>query len=118
MDLITHTIDAKGKKLGRIASQAASILMGKNRADFTRHKMPTQVRVVITNAGKIAITDKKKDDTVYKSYSGYQGGLKIENLHALSKRHGMKEGLRRAISGMIPRTKLRPDMLKRLTITD
>lgn len=117
MDTITYTIDAKGKKLGRVAAQAASLLMGKNRADFVRHRAPA-VRVVITNASKLSLTEKKKEVTVYKRYSGYQGGLRIENLTKLSERRGFAEGLKRAIKGMIPDNKLRPGMLKRLTITD
>ena len=117
MEPTTYTIDAKGKKLGRIASQAATYLMGKNRADFVRHKSPS-VRVVIINAGKMAITEAKKSETVYKRYSGYQGGLKIENLTKLAERRGYKEGVKRAIKGMMPDNKLRPELLKRLTITD
>ena len=114
----THTLDAKGKKLGRIASQAASLLMGKNRADFTRHKSP-DVRVVIENASKITITAAKKEETVYKRFSGHQGSkLKIETLAHLAERRGYKEGLKMAIRGMIPDNKLRPELLKRLTITD
>ncbi len=112
-----YTIDAKGKRLGRVAAEAATYLMGKNRADFVRHKAPS-VHVVIENAGKLVLTEAKKADTVYKSYSGYQGGLTIENLGKLAERRGYREGLKRAIRGMLPNNKLRPDMLKRLTITD
>jgi large subunit ribosomal protein L13 len=117
MDTKKYTIDAKGKRLGRVASEAANYLMGKNRADFVRHKAP-DVAVIITNAGKIVLTEQKKEDTVYKKYSGYQGGLKIQDMTALSDKHGYKEVMKRAIKGMIPDNKLRPGMLKRLTITD
>ncbi len=110
-------IDAAGKTLGRVASQAATYLMGKNRADFARHIVPN-VRVTISNANKISITSKKLASTVYKSYSGYQGGLTIESLEMLRKRRGMKEGVKRAVLGMIPRTKIRPEMMKHLTVTD
>ncbi len=114
----TYTIDAKGKKLGRVAAEAANYLMGKNRADFVRHASP-DVRVTIVNAGKLSLTEKKQKDTIYKRFSGYQGTkLKIENLKALSTRRGYSEGLKRAIRGMLPNNKLRPDRLKRLTITD
>lgn len=116
-DIKTYTIDAKGKRLGRVASQAATYLMGKNKADFVRHKAPS-VRVVIENAGKLVLTEKKKSHTTYARYSGHQGGLKIENLGHLAKRRGYHEGLKRAIRGMLPNNKLRPDMLKRLTISD
>ena len=116
-DLVTYSIDAKGKKLGRVASQAASLLMGKNRADFARHISPN-VKVEITNASKLSLTDAKKKETKYMKYSGYQGGLRIENLEMLAERRGYSEGLKRAIKGMMPDNKLRPELLKRLTITD
>lgn len=117
MNTTTYTIDAKGKSLGRVASQAAVYLMGKNRADFVRNKTPA-VRVVITNASKLVLTEKKKASTVYKNYSGYQGGLTILNLSKLAERLGYKEGLRRAIRGMLPNNKLRPGMLTRVTISE
>ena len=60
----------------------------------------------------------KKEETVYKKYSGYQGGLKIENLEMLAARRGYSEGLKRAIKGMIPNNKLRPELMKRLTISE
>ncbi len=113
----THTIDAKGKSLGRVASQAAALLMGKNLVEFTRHKSPI-VHVTITNASKIKITEKKLDETKYLKYSGYQGGLKIESLTSLSARRGFAEGVKRAVKGMIPNNKLRPEILKSLTITE
>ncbi|MCL9972142.1 MAG: uL13 family ribosomal protein [Candidatus Pacebacteria bacterium] len=113
-----HTIDAKGKRLGRVASLAATYLMGKHRADFVRHKSP-DTRVVIENAGKLVLTESKKTDTVYKRFSGHQGSkVKIETLSHLAERKGYKEGLKLAIRGMLPNNKLRPELLKRLTITD
>lgn len=116
--ITTYTIDAKGKKLGRVAAQAATYLRGKNRADFTKHISPN-VRVIIENASKLALTEAKKTETVYKRFSGYQGTkLKIETLKHLSARKGYREGLKLAIRGMLPNNKLRPGLLKRLTITD
>ena len=117
MDTITYTIDAKGKALGRVASLAATYLMAKNLPTFERHKKPA-VTVIITNASKLSLTQKKKKDTKYTGYSGYQGGFLQEDLAALSERRGYGEGLKRAIKGMIPDNKLRPDMLKRLKITE
>lgn len=116
--MTTYTIDAKGKKLGRVASQAASLLRGKNRADFVNHKSPA-VKVVIENAGKMSLTEAKKAETTYKRYSGVQGTkLKIESLKHLSARKGYREGLKLAIRGMLPNNKLRPGLLKHLVITD
>jgi large subunit ribosomal protein L13 len=116
--MTTYTIDAKGKKLGRVAAEAAKYLMGKNRVDFVKHQTP-DVRVVIENAGKLALTEKKERQTTYKRFSGYQGTkFKEENLRHLAARKGYKEGLTLAIRGMLPNNKLRPGRLKRLTITD
>jgi large subunit ribosomal protein L13 len=112
-----YTIDAKGKKLGRIASQAASILMGKNSVAFARHKAP-DVKVEITNVSKLSISEKHRKDMQYAHFSGYQGGLRFETLDALAKRRGYKEVVIHAVRGMIPKNKLRPGMLKRLVVTE
>jgi large subunit ribosomal protein L13 len=114
----TYTIDAKGKKLGRVAAQAASLLRGKNSADFMKHKSP-EVTVVIQNASQLSITEAKKMETVYKRFSGHQGSkVKIESLKHLAVRKGYREGLKLAVRGMLPNNKLRPGLLKHLTITD
>jgi len=116
-DTVTYTIDATGKRLGRVASEAAKYLMGKDRVSFTRQSAPA-VSVVIEHASKLMLTEKKSAFTTYARYSGYQGGLKIENLKSLSTRLGYPGAIRRAVRGMLPNNKLRPGMLKRLTITD
>ncbi len=116
--MTNYTIDAKSKRLGRVASEAARLLMGKNRTDFVRHRAP-EVTVVIENASKLALTERKKKATTYKRFSGYQGTkFKEETLTHLAARKGYREGLRLAIRGMLPNNKLRPGMLKRLVIHD
>jgi large subunit ribosomal protein L13 len=110
-------IDAQNKKLGRVASQAASFLMGKNRTDFVRNAIPA-VKVRIENAGKIAVTNKKLDSKVYKTYSGYPGGLKERSMKKVVSDKGMKEALRIATKGMLPKNKLRDLMMKNLIITE
>jgi large subunit ribosomal protein L13 len=112
-----YTLDAKGQKLGRIASEAAKLLMGKNSPSFSRNKAP-DVKVTITNASKLAITEKKLVTKQYKRFSGYPGGLKEESLGHVIERRGIKEALRHAVRGMIPNNKLRPTMLKKLHIID
>lgn len=112
-----YHIDAKGKKLGRVATQAASILMGKNSVTFARHKTP-DVKVEISNVAQLSISEKHRKDITYAHFSGYQGGLRFENLDALAKRRGYKEVVMHAVRGMIPKNKLRPEMLKRLVITE
>jgi large subunit ribosomal protein L13 len=110
-----HTIDAQGKKLGRIASAVASILMGKNRADFVRNAIP-EVKVTIINSAKIATTNKKMEAKVYKTYSGYPGGLKERTMKKVVADKGMKEALKIAVKGMLPKNKLRDRMMKNLII--
>lgn len=117
MDPKTHTIDAKGKKLGRVATEAAHLLMEKDSPHFTKH-MKMGARVTIVNASKLSITERRAADTKYLRYSGYPGALKEENLNALRDRRGIGEVVKRAIQGMIPRNKLRPEILKRLTIEE
>ncbi len=112
-----YIIDARDKKLGRIASQAASLLMGKNRTDFVRNTIPT-VRVVIENASQLYVTNKKMDEKIYKTYSGYPGGLKETTMKKLSKDKGLKEAMRIAVKGMLPKNKLRDQMMKNLIIND
>lgn len=114
-----YTIDAAGKKIGRIASQAAQALMGKKSASYVPH-VDSGAKVKITNATKLHIPEKKRVQKIYTHYSQYPGGLKEESLAALLKRRGKghAEVLRRAIERMMPRNTLRVARMKRLTITD
>ena len=112
-----HTIDAQGKKLGRVASEAAKLLMGKNLVEFSRHKAPA-VTVTVINAGKMSRSDAKTKEKRHIRFSGYPGSQKFESDVAVKARLGVKEVVKRAVRGMIPNNKLRPDMLKRLTVTD
>ncbi len=113
----THSIDAAGKSLGRVASEAAKALMGKMRADYVPHKN-SGVKVSITNAGKIHTTEKKRTQKTYTSYSGYPGGFKRESLASLNARKGKGEAIRRAVKRMLPRNTMLVARLKNLTITD
>lgn len=112
-----HTIDAQNKKLGRIASEAASLLMGKNRTDFVRNAIP-EVKVKIVNTGKISVTNKKMEQKTYKNYSGFPGGLKERTMKKVVSDKGMKEAMRIAIRGMLPKNKLRDRMMKNLIINE
>lgn len=111
------TIDAKGKKLGRVASEVASILMGKNRTDFAKNVVP-DVEVVVTNAGQLDITQKKQDEKEYRHYSGYPGGLRFQKLSDALKKKGIGEVVRHTVSGMLPKNKLRKIMIKNLSVTE
>ena len=111
------TIDATNKKLGRVATEAASILMGKNKPSFAKNVV-AEVKVTITNASKADIRDKKMTDKEYQFYSGYPGGQKILSMKQLSIRKGYGELFKMAIKGMIPRNKLRTELMKNLVITE
>jgi len=113
----THTIDASGKKLGRIASDIAMILMGKNTTVYARNKTP-DVRVVVENASKLEITEKKKEEKTYTSHSGYPGGLKKTPMNRVISKKGYAELLRKAVYGMLPGNKLRDPAMKRMTINE
>ncbi len=112
-----HTIDAKGKKLGRIATQAAVFLMGKDTPAYRRNEEPN-VKVHIINTSKAALTEKKQDEKLYRRYSGYPGGLKTKSLKQVTHKKGFKQIFEDAIYGMLPTNKLRPRMMKNLIITE
>jgi len=112
-----YTIDATNKRLGRVATEAATILLGKDSADFTRNNV-ANVTVKIENASKMDIPEAKKDTTTYQNYSGYHGGRHVESLGHLSARRGFAEALKRTISGMLPKNKLRKPTLSNLEITE
>ncbi len=111
-----YTIDATGRTIGRVASEAAKALMGKDAPTFERH-MITGGAVAIVNAGKMKIDPRKFDTVTYQNYSGYPGGLKTETLAKVMEKKGVAEILTRAIKGMLPATRLRKDIMKNLSIT-
>ena len=113
----THTINAEGRTIGRVASEAAKILMGKNDPSFERH-MITGGLLTIENASKITIDPRKLDTVKYAQYSGYPGGLRYESLREVIEKKGMEEVLRRAVKGMLPANRLRPVIMKNLTVTE
>jgi large subunit ribosomal protein L13 len=117
MSTETHTINAEGKRLGRVATSAAALLLGKDSPEFVKHTARA-VKVHIHNASKMDISVKKRMNEEYQTYSGYPGGQKRETLSALAKRRGYAEVLRRSISGMLPKNKLRDVRLKNLTIVE
>ncbi|MBI5457237.1 50S ribosomal protein L13 [Candidatus Kaiserbacteria bacterium] len=113
----TYTIDAAGRTLGRVASEAAKALMGKMRPDYTPNKN-SNVKVSVTNASKLYIRERKRSRTIYTTYSGYPGGLKRESLASLTARKGNAEALRRAVARMLPRNTMHTPRLKNLAVTE
>lgn len=112
-----YDIDASGKTIGRVAAEIAKALMGKSHADYTPH-IPSVVKVSVSNAGKIRITEKKRLQKIYTDYSGHPGGLKKESLSSLIGRRGKSAAVRRAVERMLPRNTMKTARLKRLTITE
>ncbi|MCA9367720.1 uL13 family ribosomal protein [Candidatus Kaiserbacteria bacterium] len=111
-----HTIDATGKRLGKVATEAASVLMGKDQATFAKHIIEN-VHVTIENASKLDIPEGKKGE-IYQSYSGYPGGRRTETLEHLGERLGYAEVVRRTVGGMLPNNKHKKRLLTQLTITE
>lgn len=112
----THVIDAAGKRLGKVATEAASVLMGKDQTDFAKHTV-TDVQVTIENVSKLDVPEKKKKE-IYQSYSGYPGGRKVETLEHLGTRLGYSEVVRRTVKGMLPKNKLQAVLMKNLIVTE
>ena len=110
----THTIDAQGKVLGRLASQIALLLRGKNKVDWQPNVDGGDI-VRVKNVGQIKITGRKLGQKVYYHHSSYPGGLKKEKLSELFAKNP-SEVLRRAVWNMLPKNKLRKEMIKRLRI--
>lgn len=114
---LSYTIDAAGKTLGRVASDAAMALLGKKSPQYVPNKV-LPVEVTITNASKVKISEKKAGQKTYIHYTGYPGGLRETSMPMLIEKKGIEEVIRKAVDGMIPRNKLRKERMKRLTITD
>ncbi len=108
----THTIDATNRVLGRLAAEIAVLLMGKLKSNFVRYKDIGDF-VVVKNVDKLRITGKKMDQKKYFRHSEYLGGGKETPLRTLFKEKP-QEVLRKAVWGMLPKNKLRNEMIKRL----
>ena len=106
-----YVIDAAGTTLGRLASQAAAILRGKNKPTFTPH-VDCGDYVIVINADKVKVTGKKMTDKMYVTVSGYPGGRKEVPLEKLQAKKP-EEIVRHAIKGMIPDGKLGRMMYKK-----
>jgi len=117
MTITKHTIDAKGKKLGRVASEAAVYLMGKREVGFAKNTV-ADMKVTIINASLADISEKKKKEKKYETYSGYPGGLKFQTLEKMIESKGYSEAFRVAVYGMLPGNKLRKQMMKNLIVTE
>lgn len=111
-----HLIDAKDKVLGRLATEIAHKLMGKQKAYFVRN-LDCGDNVVVINAKYVRTTGKKDKQKLYGNYSGYPGGLKQKALWQV-RQEKPTEPLRHAVLGMLPKNKLRDKLMTRLFIVE
>ncbi|MFA5987803.1 MAG: 50S ribosomal protein L13 [Candidatus Paceibacterota bacterium] len=112
-----HKIDAQDKAVGRVASQAAMLLMGKDKTTYQKHLAPS-VRVQVVNASKTYIPLRKMIGKLFHHHTGHPGGHKPKTMAHIAATKGKSELIRKAIYGMLPKNKLRAVMLKNLTITE
>lgn len=113
-DRTWFVVDAKGQTLGRLASQIAPVLSGKNRVDFAGH-LDNGDYVIVVNAAEVGITGNKGEDKIYRRHSGFMGGLKETPFNEM-KAKKPTEMVKLAVSGMLPKNKLRDGMLQRLKL--
>jgi large subunit ribosomal protein L13 len=109
-----YVVDAEGKTLGRLATQIADTLRGKNKATYTPHT-DTGDFVIVVNAEKIHVTGQKLDQKMYYNHSGYPGGLRTRSLRTQLERRPT-EVLRKAVKGMLPRNRLARQQITKLKI--
>ena len=107
-----HVIDASGRTLGRLATEVATLLMGKHKPIYTPH-LNTGDFVVVTNAAKVRVTGKKAQQKVYYRHSGYPGGFRSTTFNRMMETHPTR-AIEYAVKGMLPKNRLGRDMLKRL----
>ncbi len=112
-----YVIDAENKILGRVSSEAAKALMGKNLPSFSKNKV-ADVTVTIINASKTKMSEVRMNTTLHERYSGHPGGFKEETNAKIIEKKGWKALYEMSVYGMLPSNKLRAKIIKRLTIKD
>lgn len=113
--IITHTIDATDRTLGRVASEAAHALLGKKSVHFVKNQaLPMQV--VVENASKLHLPERRTKGTVYTRYTGYPGGLRKMRMDEMITKKGIAAVVRKTVDGMLPRNKLRTPRMKNLIV--
>jgi large subunit ribosomal protein L13 len=109
-----HVVDAKGKPLGRLASEVAVLLKGKHKPTFTPH-MDVGDFVVVINAAMVELTGRKRWQKVYYRHSRYPGGLKSVSFESLQRAHPIRV-VEHAVKGMLPHNRLGEAMFKKLKV--
>lgn len=109
-----HLVDAENQTLGRLATEVAAVLRGKNKPYFTPH-LDTGDFVVIVNAEKIQVTGRKGNQKLYRRHSGRPGGMKVETFNALQERIPERI-VEKAIKGMLPHNALGRQLFRKLKV--
>ena len=109
-----HILDAKGATLGRLATQAATLLRGKHKPIYTPH-VDTGDHVIVVNAKDIRLTGKKMKTKTYYHHTGYPGGLRSVTAERLMEKKPT-EVVNKAIRGMLPKNSLGKQMARKLRI--
>lgn len=109
-----YLVDAEGMVLGRLATEIATILRGKNKAEYTPH-MDMGDFVVVVNADKVVLTGKKEQQKLYRRHSGYPGGLREVPYERMMEKHPERV-LENAVRGMLPKNTLGRAMFRKLKV--
>lgn len=109
-----HVIDADGQVLGRIATDAARLLQGKHKAEWTPF-LDRGDFVVVVNAARVKLTGNKDEQKLYRRHSGYEGGLRTERAKVVRQRQPIRL-VEEAVRGMLPKTKLGDAMYTKLKV--
>ena len=109
-----HLIDAQDVVLGKLASKAAMLLMGKTKPTYTTF-LDTGDHVIVINAAKVKVSGRKEEDKIYRHFTGYPGGLVEKSLKRVRAEKPIRL-VEDAISGMLPKTKLGKQMFRKLQV--
>ena len=109
-----HVIDANGLVLGRVATRAARLLMGKHRPTYTTF-LDTGDHVIVVNASRVKLTGRKDEQKIYRRHSGYEGGLREERAKDVRARRPIRL-VEEAVRGMLPKTTLGDAMYRKLKV--
>jgi large subunit ribosomal protein L13 len=109
-----HVIDAQDVVLGKLASKAAMLLMGKNKPSYTPF-LDTGDHVIVINASKVRLTGRKEENKIYRHFTGYPGGLVETRFRRMRETHPTRI-VEEAIRGMLPKTKLGKQMFRKLKV--
>jgi large subunit ribosomal protein L13 len=114
LDQKWYVVDAANQRLGRLATEIAVVLRGKNKPNFTPH-MDTGDFVIVVNAEKVVVTGKKRTQKVYRRHSGRPGGMKVESFDKLQARIPERI-IEKAVKGMLPKNSLGRSLFTKLKV--